>query len=161
MSQPTQPSIKLEQLQLEELVKLKQKLTQDLQVFLNSYNGLRALEQRFLFSKVMIEQVSTKAAKDNEMMIPLTTSLFVPGKLTTNDQFLMELGTGYYAEFNAEGAMSYCDRKAKFTQETGEKAQKELDEKRKFIEKVNIEISRKAQVRQEEIIKAQQAQQKK
>ena len=148
--------INLEALQLEELVTVKQRLTQDLQVFLNSYNGLRALEQRFEYSKVLIKQLSEKADENNEVMIPLTTSLFVPGRLKDKKKFLVEIGTGYFAEYDSAGAMAYCDRKSAFTKQTGEKAQAEIDEKRKFIEKINIQIQKKAQERQEAYLKAQQ-----
>ena len=111
MSAPAQQRIKLEQLQLEDLVQLKQRLTQDLQTFLNSYNGLKALEQKFEFGKVLVEQISSKAAVGDEVMLPLTNSLFVPGKLKNTNKFLVELGTGYFAEYDAKGASEFCARK--------------------------------------------------
>jgi prefoldin alpha subunit len=144
-----QQKIKLDQFQLEDLVQLKQRLTQDLQTFLGSYNGLKALEQKFEYGKVLIEQISTKSQVGDEVMIPLTNSLFVPGKLKDTDKFLIELGTGYFAEYTAQGASDFCSRKSAFTKDTSEQAQNEMENKRKFIEEVNIEISKKVQVRQE------------
>lgn len=141
--------IKLDQLQLEDLVQLKQRLSQDLQTFLNSYNGLKALEQKFEYGKVLVEQLSAKANVGDEVMLPLTNSLFVPGKLKDVNKFLVELGTGYFAEYDSKGAQAFCSRKAAFTKDTSEKAQTEMENKRKFIEKVNLEISKKAQARQE------------
>ena len=143
--------IKLDQFQLEDLVQLKQRLTQDLQTFLGSYNGLKALEQKFEYGKALIEQISTKAKVGDEVMLPLTNSLFVPGTLKNTDLFLIELGTGYFAEYDAKGAQGFCSRKAAFTKDTSEQAQNEMENKRKFIEEVNIEISKKAQARQEQI----------
>ena len=141
---PQQQGIKLDQLQLEDLVQFKQRLTQDLQTFLGSYNGLKALEQKFEFGKVLVEQVSTKAQVGDEVMLPLTNSLFVPGKLKDTNKFLIELGTGYFVEYDAKGAQAFCARKAAFTKDTSEQAQNEMENKRKLIEQVNIEISRKA-----------------
>lgn len=146
-----QQKIKLEQLQLEDLVQLKQRLTQDLQTFLGSYNGLKALEQKFEYGKVLVEQINKKASVGDEVMLPLTNSLFVPGKLKDTNNFLVELGTGYFAQYDAKGAQEFCARKSAFTKDTSEKAQVEMENKRKFIEQVNLEISKKAQARQEQI----------
>lgn len=160
MSNSAQNSIKLEALQLEDLATLKNRLSQDLQTFLNSYNGLKALEQRFNFSKTLIKNINEKAENGTEMMMPLTTSLYVPGKLKDNNRFLLELGTGYFAEYDAAQAQGFCERKTKFTQEAADKAENEMKDKREFIEKINIQISKKVQERQELLLK-QQAQQAK
>lgn len=158
MTSPQQQQVKLDQLQLEDLVQLKQRLTQDLQTFLGSYNGLKALEQKFEFGKVLVEQVSARAKVGDEIMLPLSNSLFVPGKLKDNNKFLIELGTGYFSEYDANGAIAFCARKSAFTRDTAEKAQVEMENKRKFIEQVNLEISRKAQTRQDQILKQQKQQ---
>lgn len=146
-------SIKLEALELEDLVTLKNRLSQDLQTYLNSYNGLKALEQRFNFSKTLIKNIHEKAEDNNEVMLPLTTSLYVPGVLKDKNRFMLELGTGYFVEYDAEGAQGFCQRKADFTKEAGEQAEKQMSEKREFIEKINIQISKKVQERQELILK--------
>lgn len=131
---------KIEQMGLEELLKLTKMLQNDLQVFLNSYNGLRSLEQKFSYSKVLVDQIGKKAEVGQELMIPLTESLYVPGKFKYTDKFLVELGTGYFTEFNGEQAQAYCQRKCDFTKKTSDAVQKQLDAKRNFIEKVNVKI---------------------
>ena len=93
---------KIEQMTLEDLNQLKKHLSEDLQVFLNSYNGLKSLQQKFDYSKVLVEQIGKKASSGDDLMIPMTTSLYISGKLKTNDKFLVELGTGYYAEFDGK-----------------------------------------------------------
>jgi prefoldin alpha subunit len=42
---------------------------------------------------------------DNKLMVPLNTSLYVPGNVVTTDKLLVELGTGYYCEKPADGAL--------------------------------------------------------
>lgn len=117
---------------------------QDLQVFLNSYNGLQALIQKFEYSKVIIAEMIKDENKDSEMLMQITNYLYVPGKIENHKKFLIEIGTGYYAEYEGPKAIAYYDRKIDFTKQTSDKAKKEMDEKREFIGKVNVQIQKKA-----------------
>lgn len=82
--------------------------------------------------------------KDAEMLMQISNYLYIPGKIQNNRKFLIEIGTGYYAEYEGEKAIAYYERKIEQTSQTGEKAKKELDEKREFIGKVNIWIQKKS-----------------
>ena len=62
-------------------------------------------------------------AKDREIMVPLTSSLYVPGIMEDNKRVLVEVGAGYFAEQNADKARDYCDRKMKLLNENAAKAQ--------------------------------------
>ena len=101
-------------------------------------------------SKVLTKQLNTKAKTGDELLIPITSSVYIPGKLKDNNKFLVELGTGYFAEFDCDKTQGYLDRKIEFIQDNGKKAEAQIDKKRKFIEKVNIEIQKKAQAQQAE-----------
>ena len=144
---------KIEQMTLEDLNMLKKHLSEDLQTFLNSYNGLKSLQQKFDYSKVLVEQIGKKAKSGDDLMIPMTTSLYIPGKLKTNDKFLVELGTGYYAEFDGKQAAAYCSRKGAFTRDTSSQVEAQLEEKRKFLEKVNMKLQKRIQERHELLLK--------
>lgn len=48
-----------------------------------------------------------------EIMVPLTSSLYVPGIMEDSDKVLLEVGAGYFVEENVEKARDYCERKAK------------------------------------------------
>jgi prefoldin alpha subunit len=54
-------------------------------------------------------------------MIPLTSSLYVPGIMEENEQVLVEVGAGYFIEKSSEKAKEYCDRKIKMLNENGGK----------------------------------------
>lgn len=82
--------------------------------------------------------------KGAEMLMQVTNFLYIPGKIESNKKFLIEIGTGYYAEYEADKAVAYYDRKIEFTKATSDKAKKEMDEKREFIGKVNVLIQKKA-----------------
>lgn len=82
--------------------------------------------------------------KDSEMLMQVTNYLYVPGKIEQHKKFLIEIGTGYYAEYEGAKAIAYYDRKIEFTRQTSERAKKEMDEKREFMGKVNVFIQKKA-----------------
>lgn len=113
-------------------------------MFVNSYNSLLALIQKFEYSKVIIAEMIKEENKGAEMLMQITNYLYIPGKIEKNRTFLIEIGTGYYAEYEAEKAIAYYERKIEFTRQTAEKAKKEMDEKREFVGKVNVLIQKRA-----------------
>jgi len=46
-------------------------------------------------------------------MVPLTSSLYVPGRMDDSSKVLVEVGAGYLVEENVEKAKEYCERKSK------------------------------------------------
>ena len=51
-------------------------------------------------------------------MVPLTSSLYVPGTLGDDKKVLLEVGAGYFIEKDLPGATEYCDRKSKSLEES-------------------------------------------
>ena len=49
--------------------------------------------------------------KDKEVMVPLTSSLYVPGVLEDVNNVLVEVGASYFIEQDIKKANGYCDRK--------------------------------------------------
>lgn len=68
--------------------------------------------QKFNESKVTVAEMSA-FEEGKEIMVPLTSSLYVPGTIKDKDQVLVEIGAGYYVEQSIEKAKEYCDRKIK------------------------------------------------
>jgi len=52
-------------------------------------------------------------------MVPLTSSLYVPGVMQDNNKVLVEVGAGYFIEQTGDKAKTYCDRKIKLLNENG------------------------------------------
>lgn len=58
-----------------------------------------------------------------EILVPLTDSMYVPGKLADTSTVLVDVGTGYYVEKNIEDAKDYFKRRVMFVTEQMEKIQ--------------------------------------
>jgi prefoldin alpha subunit len=50
---------------------------------------------------------------DKDIMVPLTSSLYVSGRMEENNKVMVEVGAGYFIEESADKAVEYCDRKSK------------------------------------------------
>ena len=76
-------------------------------------------------------------------MVPLTSSLYVPGKLNEEDQVLVEVGADYFVGKNYDGAKDYCDRKWKMLNENGKKVAEIIAHKRVQLQKVYDEYKKR------------------
>lgn len=55
------------------------------------------------------------------MMVPLTDSLYAPGKVGSTDSVLLDIGTGYFVEYSPADGADYCKRKVLLLRENVEK----------------------------------------
>ena len=58
-----------------------------------------------------------------DVLVPLTGSMYVPGKLSNPDKVVVDIGTGYYVEKNSKDAQDYFNRKGKYVTENMERVQ--------------------------------------
>ena len=72
-------------------------------------------------------------------MVPLTSSLYVPGVMEENNKVLLEVGAGYFIEQSAEKAKEYCERKSKMLNESSTKVAEIIQIKKLQLGKVNTE----------------------
>lgn len=96
---------------------------------------LKTAGQRFLDSKDSLSSLSPDV-DGREVLAPLTSSLYVKGKLTNVDSVMIDIGTGYYIERTPQQAQEYVDRKLGLVQENAEKIQQALLTKRKNLESI-------------------------
>ncbi|VTZ68849.1 prefoldin subunit 5, putative [Plasmodium chabaudi chabaudi] len=95
------------------------------------------------------EQADTE--KKNEPLdihIPLTSLVYIPGKIVDTENFLVHMGTNYYVQRNSDQTIEYFDNKIKKLNEKIKKIKVTLIEKRNEIElcKHYIQIKRGQQM---------------
>ena len=47
----------------------------------------------------------------SQVLVPLTSSMYVPGEIEDKDKLLVDIGAAYYAEKDCKGATKYLQRK--------------------------------------------------
>ena len=102
--------LKLEGLNYNELVELKKTIDTEINFLGNSREQLSLAASKFALAKEKLE-IFTPEAKDKEILVPLTTSLFVPGKLNDIDKVMFEIGASYYVEAKPPKAKDFYSRK--------------------------------------------------
>lgn len=76
-------------------------------------------------------------------MVPLTESLYVPGKIRDANKVMVELGTGYYVEKNLKQALELLDRKTKLVDANSENIREVITVSRRNIDSVNVAMNGK------------------
>jgi prefoldin alpha subunit len=61
----------------------------------------------------MVIRYLKEKSQGKDIMVPLTSSLYVPGKMEDSNKVLVEVGAGYFIDQSADKAAQYCDRKIK------------------------------------------------
>ena len=95
----------------QQLVELAKAIEEEVKQLTNHYQQLVAATKKFEDSKGILAYMTTKA-QDREIMVPLTSSLYVPGVMESTN-VLVEAGAGYFIEKDCAGANEYCTRKEK------------------------------------------------
>jgi prefoldin alpha subunit len=63
----------------------------------SSFGQLKQAQNRFADCIESCQAINA-ANKDKTILVPLTSSLYVPGKLANVEKVVVDIGTGYYAE---------------------------------------------------------------
>jgi prefoldin alpha subunit len=97
----------------------------------NSYQNLRVAQQKFKDCVVSVKDGVAGSAQgmcscslqsvgqiidkifslDKTLLVPLTSSLYVPGKLASTSHVLVDVGTGFYVEKTTDDALTFYNGK--------------------------------------------------
>ena len=84
-------------------------------------------------------------------MVPMTSSLYVPGVMEDNSNVLVEVGAGYFIEKNTADASSYCERKIKGLTDSSTKVGQLIQAKKLHLNQVNEEYEKRVKAIQEQM----------
>lgn len=138
-------AINLTKLSLQQLDQLKNQLTQEVNVLQDSLSRLKMVQQSFVSSEISLDQLK-KVEEQKFMLVPLTGSLYVPGKLISNSKVMVDIGTGYYVQKSVEDAKKYFEKKIQFLTKQMEQLQPILQQKVLVREDVMDVFTQKYQI---------------
>jgi len=109
---PASQGIKLTDLPIQQLSSIKKQLDEEIAHLTSSFQSLRTAQARF---KDCIKSLSSPLTTnpDRTILVPLTTSLYVPGKLADTEKVLVDVGTGFYVEKDRDSAKEFYEDKVK------------------------------------------------
>ncbi|XP_014225784.1 prefoldin subunit 5 [Trichogramma pretiosum] len=148
--QPHMQQVDLTQLNLAQLTQLKQQLDQELSVFQDSLTRLKIAQGKYQESNESLDKF-TPEAEGKDILVPLTGSMYVPGKLINTSKVVIDVGTGYYTEQYIADAKEYFKRRINYVTEQIMKIQAMGQEKSKIREAMMDVMEMKLQSAQKEM----------
>ena len=129
--------MELESLSPQQLSIVKEQLEEEIEGLTTSFSNLRHAVTKYKASRSALENIDAR-----EILVPLTSSLYIPGRIVNPNNFMVEIGTGYYIEKNKEQSIDFCERKMRMLMENIDKISKFINQKKRYLDVV-IEISHK------------------
>ncbi|KDR73034.1 hypothetical protein GALMADRAFT_228711 [Galerina marginata CBS 339.88] len=105
-----QQTINISDLDVAQLSEVRKQLEDELNHLTNSFAQLKQAQAKF---KACLENVNEvrPVNKDKTILVPLTNSLYVPGKLADPEHVIVDIGTGYYVKKTRPQAVKhYADK---------------------------------------------------
>ncbi|CEN62325.1 Prefoldin [Aspergillus pseudodeflectus] len=111
-------AVNINSLSAPQLRALQTRLSTELEHLTSSHAKLRAAQSRFRDCVRSINDGVVGSEKRgtqgrDEILVPLTTSLYVKGRLVDREKVLVDVGTGYFVEKTAAKAIEFYEQKVK------------------------------------------------
>ncbi len=149
MSNQQGQGIDIGDLSMEQLEQLRQQVTEETAMITNNLGNLRLAMNRYRHSRESIDDVEAKG-NGGEILVPLTSSLYVPGKLCSTE-VLVDVGTGYYVAKKPEAARAFLKRKEELVRKNTIKVEEAVRVKRQGLETITALLQRRAAERQQKL----------
>ncbi len=134
---------------LEQLQNIKAQHEDEVQELKRQLGAIYGAKNRYISAKTAVDQLVRPESDGKELLIPLTSSLYVPGKIVDPNKVIVELGTGYFCEKTSEGAKAIMERKITLVNSSIETIESVLLTKTKNIDAVTEVMNYKIQLYQQ------------
>ena len=133
--------VPLEKLSIDQLDYVGRQIEQEISNYSSSYSSLKIAYNKFLDNKEYINDLKTY--QDKEILVPMTSSLYVPGKCADVKKVTVEIGANFYVETTIEKAEKFCDRKLEFIKKNMDNIDELIKNKNEQMNAVNQQLIEK------------------
>lgn len=137
----SQRRVEISHLQPQQLMELRKTTELEIQHFTQSLQALQTAQSKLQDCMKTIDNI--ELAKSENLLVPLTSSLYLPGRVAEKDKFLVDIGTGYFVEKNASDAKQVYQKKLTKLGEDSKKLRDILVSKNESINNINMVLRRK------------------
>ncbi|XP_015771905.1 PREDICTED: prefoldin subunit 5-like [Acropora digitifera] len=137
-------AVELGQLPIPQLENLRSQLEEEVKLLGESMSQLKMAQQKFGDSRENVKKLMNKD-QGKEILVPLTSAMYVPGTLENTKTVLVNVGTGYYVEKGLKEADEYFGRKVDLVTQQLELLQPKLVEKHKLKQAIQDILTLKVQ----------------
>ena len=139
--------VPLTQLPLQQVMQLKKQFEDELTKLSATIQLTNEQVMKTTQAKAELKQFSN-TEEGKTMLVPITESLYVTGKVATNKRPIIELGTGYFAETSVEKADAFFTRRIQRLNNQQETLRNSFKEKQKQYQMVVTVANQKVQAAQ-------------
>ncbi|KAI0557350.1 Prefoldin [Gracilaria domingensis] len=126
----------------QQLQKIQSDLQREIEIISASLAQLSNAVQRLTASRENAAHMAEMEV-DSEVMVPITSSIYLPGKLQDTSKVLIDIGTGFFVEKTPIAAKEYFARRASLLKEEQDRATQIHTQKRQHLEAVSAVLHRK------------------
>ena len=141
LQKETVREVPIEKLSIEQLYYVGQQIEKEIKNYSQYYSSLRAVNNKYLDNKEYIKQL--KDYKDKEILVPMTSSLYIPGKCADVKKLTIEIGANFFVETTIEKADKFCDRKIENLKKNMTEIDKIIQDKNDQLNVVNQNLIQK------------------
>ncbi|CAH8436678.1 unnamed protein product [Schistosoma bovis] len=140
----TSGTVSINELTIPQLQDLVRQFEQKIQFISASIQQLKSLQAQFVASKSCLGELTTEK-ENKDILVPLTSTLCVPGKLSDPSHVLVDIGTGYYVEMTVPEAESHFSRRVEYINKQIRKILPVLEEKTQAHKSISDVLDAKIQ----------------
>ncbi|CAK7891860.1 prefoldin subunit 5 [[Candida] anglica] len=133
--------IDLSQLQPQQIVELRKSTEQEIQHFTQSLQALQTAQSKLKDCITSIDGMASSEA--SELLVPLTSSLYLPGRVGNKDRYLVDIGTGYFVEKSAKEAKLVYEGKINKLNDDSKKLKDILVQKNEILNSMSLVLRQK------------------
>lgn len=137
----SQRRIDLTQLQPQQLAEIRKSTELEIQHFTQSLQALQMAQSKLQDCISTIDGMAS--SKSLDVLVPMTSSLYLPGTIKEKDNYLVDIGTGYFVEKSAEDAKAVYKKKVTKLDEDSAKLKSILVQKNDAINNINMILRKK------------------
>jgi prefoldin alpha subunit len=130
--------VPIENLTLEQLGYIGKQIEGEISSYSSYLTSLKVAYNKFIDNKEYVKDLVI--CKDKEILVPITSSLYVPGKSSDISNLMVEIGTNYFVETKIEKAEKFCDRKLGVIKDNMEKIEEIIKTKTNHMNVINHNI---------------------
>ena len=133
--------VPLEKLSIDQLDYVGRQIEQEISNYSSYYSSLRIAHNKFLDNKEYINDLKTY--EDKEILVPMTSSLYIPGKCSDVKRVTVEIGANFFIETTIDKAEKFCDRKLESIKKNMDNIDELIKNKNEQLNAVNQQLIEK------------------
>ena len=131
-------------LSIEQLQRLRKQLEEETEIVKTNMNALATAQDRYTMS---FDSVTKLKEGESELLIPLSSSMYVKGRTNTNGKVTVDLGTGFLAKVPMDEALGILKRKIEYIIRNRRAFQEDLQRKLLQTDSVTSVLQKRIQER--------------